>query len=142
MNEVCSWDATTGKLVGVLGRFDTPVDLLAYSPDGQRIAATAQNDPVIRLWEAKAGKEVAALRGHTGYISNLVFSPDGSRLLTAGGYPDSTARLWDAATGRLIAVLAGHTNTIGRPPSARTAAASPRPPRIRRRGFGTGPRGS
>ena len=110
--DICKWDASTGKLVATIGRSGSPVNLLAISPSGKRIAAVAWDESDFGLWNGDDGKEVATLSGHKLGVVRLGFSPDGARLLSAARYPDCVARLWDAATGRLVSTLSGHTNSI------------------------------
>jgi WD40 repeat protein/tRNA A-37 threonylcarbamoyl transferase component Bud32 len=110
--QVCVYDASTGRRIGVLGSHEHQVINLVVSPDGKRIASHGDTEDNIRLWDAVAGQEVAVLRGDIEHPGALAFSPDGSRLLSGGVYPDNTVRLWDAATGRAIAEMQGHNNTI------------------------------
>jgi WD40 repeat protein len=85
-------DATTGKvLLDLKGR----AWAVAWSPDGNRLAAAANND--IRFWDTRTGTEQGLLRGHTAMVTALAFSPDGKRLVSAG---DKTVRTWDISTGR------------------------------------------
>jgi WD40 repeat protein len=70
-------------------------EAVAWSPDGSRIAAGAQ-DGTIRVWGAAARKEELSLIGHEGWVHGLAFSPDGLRLASGAG--DGTVRVW-AQTG-------------------------------------------
>src|SRR5205823_1720856 len=106
-------DAATGRRLAVLGPHAKRVQLLAYSPDGKRIASATPGEGAslnIHLWDGQSGRGVAVLP--TPFLDSMLFSPDGSRLLSASNYPDNAARLWDAATSRLLAVLTGHQNAI------------------------------
>jgi len=74
------------------------IQVLALSPDGRYLAATA-NDRLIRLWNTATAREVRSLANsnRTNILSNLVaFAPDGRSLVTV----DTDICLWEAATGR------------------------------------------
>jgi WD40 repeat protein/predicted Ser/Thr protein kinase len=75
---------------------------VAFSPNGQRIAASGGNpfnqapgDWRVRVWDVLTGEQVLVLAGHNGDVDSLSFSPDGS-LLASGGYQ---VKIWDAQTG-------------------------------------------
>ena len=69
------------------------VTLLAWSPDGTRLASasSSQSDLTIRLWDPQ-GLLLATLQGHTGPILSLAWSPSGATL--ASGSADQTVRFW------------------------------------------------
>ena len=82
---------------------------LAFSPDGQRVAAATMGGE-IRVWQASDGKTLATWVAHRGWVASVCFSPDGNVLASASG--DHTVRLWNAYDGRLLATLQGHTNYV------------------------------
>jgi len=82
---------------------------IAFSPDGQRLAA-AGDDGAVMVWSLAAARSVMVLGGHTGQVYDVVFSPDGRRLATAGD--DTTVKLWDAADGAEVFTLRGHTGAV------------------------------
>jgi YD repeat-containing protein len=102
--KVLVWDAE-GRLLKVL-ESEGWVWGLAWSPDGQRLAAQARNE--IWLWDAELA------RGPTlhpdGEPVALAWSPDGSRLAVACMFA-RTAQIW-TAVGRLEQVLRGHTDEV------------------------------
>jgi hypothetical protein len=85
------------------------VDLVAFSPDGSRIAS-ASKDQTLRVWDAATGQEVRTLTGHSGTVQCVAFSPDGTRIASAS--EDSFVKVWDAATGEEVLTLKGHANAI------------------------------
>ena len=84
---------------------------VAFRPDGQRLAAAA-DDNTVRVWDAVTGQPAGGpLTGHTNRVHCVAFSPDARRLASGGG--DKTVRMWDAATGQPIGKpLAGHTGVV------------------------------
>ena len=102
------WDVTTGMPIGVLRGHEGTVHVLAYSPDGKRLASGSA-DKTVRLWDAATGKELAVLRGHEKPVDWLAYSPDGERICSLDG---GSGRLWDATTGRAVAVLGGSVSQI------------------------------
>ncbi|MEU6999978.1 serine/threonine-protein kinase [Nonomuraea sp. NPDC046570] len=84
------------------GAGDLEPAVLAFSPDGTRLAAILSSPDdgraVIKhrigLWEWKTGRRLWT--ADLGELTDLAFSPDGRRLAVAGAKP----RLVDAATGR------------------------------------------
>jgi RNA polymerase sigma factor (sigma-70 family) len=94
---------------------------LAFSPDGNRLAAAAQmwqdrkgSGPVLRgsvlLWDVRTGEKKLSLTGLADGLSVVRFSPDG-RLLATGGR-DGAVRLWEVATGRERHRFKGHETTV------------------------------
>jgi WD40 repeat protein len=89
---------------------------VAFSPDGQLLAAGSSNGEV-RLWRIADGKTLFTASSHGGAVHALAFNSSGS-LLASGG-TDHKLRLWDIPTrasnaSRLhcLQTLEGHTNWI------------------------------
>src|SRR6266508_4844333 len=81
------------RLEGLPGE---PFDV-AWSPDGNTLAATSQGGGVA-VWSEAAGQRVRLLHGHeTAGVSGLAWHPTGRMLATASF--DSTVRLWDLDAG-------------------------------------------
>ena len=97
-------------LAGFRGR----VQLARFSPNGQRLALTADGDNLVRLWDFSENPTATTphlLDGHVRQVSALAFSPDGSRLVTAdwGG----TVYLWTLKPSAPVRVaLTGHRDAV------------------------------
>jgi WD40 repeat protein len=110
-------DPAAGQVIRELTRHGNPVQALAVSPDGTRIAS-GSGDPQllssgylpppgngetsIRLLDGE-GRELRTLRAHGAAVQCLAFSGDGT--LFASGDARGRLVLWDAASGDLRAEL-------------------------------------
>jgi WD40 repeat protein len=85
---------------------------LAFSPDGQRLAAAGEAKNV-EIFDPKTGKLVNTLAAPTWPMCGVAFSPDGQLLVAAGGslikpavkvpqlpVPVGAWRMWEAQTGK------------------------------------------
>jgi eukaryotic-like serine/threonine-protein kinase len=104
------WDET-GRIVCTIKLGQKQAHLLAFSPDGTRIAVPQVGaDPVrIGIYDTDSGEERACCTIR-GMVYALVFSPDGRRL--AAGGDKQTIHIWDAATGKEFPRCEGHTSKI------------------------------
>ena len=93
------WETATGKVTGALIGHAGPVEVLAYSPDGKRLAS-GSIDKTLRLWDPATLKEVAVLRGHENPVDWLYYSPDGSADLLGGRGVRSVVGRHDGPAGR------------------------------------------
>jgi LSD1 subclass zinc finger protein len=101
-----TWETAKGSaVVEYVGHDDRP-KLLAYSPDGQWLAAGADNGRVW-VWAARPpGAKPAPLPGdsggptHNGGVSAVVFNPAGGSLVTAG--PDGKVKVWKSDGWTLV----------------------------------------
>ena len=94
-----------------------PITCLAFSPDGQRIIATSE-DQRARVWDSASGKELFSVNG----AWSAAFSPDGQRFVTVGGdvfetvngisRKLSSVKVFEAAGGQELLTLIGHSNGI------------------------------
>jgi WD40 repeat protein len=71
------WDLVTGQRLTGLTKTST-IRCIAYSPDGQMIAAAHMGPDIITLWNPDTGRELI-LRGHTDGVLSLAFSADEQR---------------------------------------------------------------
>ncbi len=86
------WDARTGQQVELLtaGMLRERVMTLAWSPDGQRLAAGLGS--MIVVWDMKAYTPLALLQGHVTTPGALAWSPDSSMLASIS--TDCTLIIW------------------------------------------------
>ena len=114
ISQLSVWDVTTENPSEIFTSFvgTGPIKVLAFSPDGNWLAAAASNDYNVQLWDTENQfGETTILSGHNGLISALVFSPDERWLATASN--DSTIRVWDLSnTSAEPIVLSGHSGSI------------------------------
>jgi len=89
----------------------TAVNDLAFSPDGQILAA-ADDKGRITLWDAETGGRIRVLDGHTKPVLSVKFIPNGQTLVS--GAADYSIKIWNASTGNLLRTLSGHVGPVGR----------------------------
>ncbi len=103
-NDVCAWDAATGRPVHRLSGFTFGSCPFALSPDRSTVAATTLEGRV-QLWDLASGKQlrswelpgVKELPENQRWVPCIVHAPDGRSLVTGG--QDGVLRSWDVATG-------------------------------------------
>lgn len=77
----------------VLGRHDTDVTRVRFSPNGNQLASSS-HDYSVRLWNVENPDALPiVLSGHEGKVWSLAYSLDGKRLVS--GSSDKTMRIWD-----------------------------------------------
>jgi WD40 repeat protein len=96
------WDAATGKLLNSSVGHTSPVDMLAVSANGTRIASGSR-DGAILLWQVVPAKHLRQFAGHTDQITGLAFSQDGQVLASLS--KDNTIRIWQVSAGQELGRL-------------------------------------
>lgn len=108
------WDASTGetKFRAISSRGLYPnfsVSCIAWSPDGQRIAADCGNK-TIQVWDATTGKLITTLKTTSDWIYTIAWSPDGRFLALANG--NSTAEILNATNGEVLLTYRLHSDNV------------------------------
>ena len=94
--------------------YKDPILVLAFSPNGKRLAAGSHQK--IRLWNMETGNWGKGITSIDGYTDGrevfhgseaLVFSPDNKTLINGDG--NGRIQLWNITTGNEIITLNGHT---------------------------------
>jgi WD40 repeat protein len=106
------WDATTGQELWNRPGSETTTggQHIAFSPDGDHLAAADWDNGVVRIWSLSKGQVVRTLRGHRASVLGVAYSTDGTRLASSGD--DNFIKLWDTATGQEALTLRGHTAAV------------------------------
>ena len=89
-----------------------PVDGVAYSPDGSRLAAAAW-DGRVHLWSlTDPAAEPVVLPYGASYVHGLAFSPDGRELAVCGNDPAAYVQTFELAGGRVRQTFRGHEDGV------------------------------
>ena len=102
---------------------------VAFSPDGQTLAALAHDAP-IRLWSVRDGVlqrtiSTSVSRDDFAFLSSVAFSPDGQTLIAGGR--QAYSQFWRVADGQLLHSISGPDNvlySVAFSPDGKTVAAS------------------
>jgi WD40 repeat protein len=94
------WDLATGQQRQTFKNEDhiSPVQPLAFSPDGRTIASAGTLNGMIKLWDVTAGEVAHTLTAHSSGLDNILFSPTGKMI--AGIKNGKEIKLWDASLGK------------------------------------------
>lgn len=104
-------DANAPRLVRMFAH-DGEIGAIAWSPDGERIAAGGQLHRALIIWDARTGARLLTLDKEDGSITAVRWSEDGrylaaGRMFTAATRSRVAINVWDAQTGRRIHGLLG-----------------------------------
>ena len=104
-NEIHLLARANGRVVRVLAGPTAPLEAVAFSADGTRLAA-GSDDGSATVWDVASGQPLTTLNGHDGRVNAVAFAPDGRTLVTAGF--DGRAVVWDlTAAGAGLGDAAG-----------------------------------
>ena len=80
------WDAANGNELRTLtGHSTSPINSVAFSPDGRVLASSSGQyggdgvnaNNAIKLWDVASGSELRTLIGHGAWVTAVAFSRDG-----------------------------------------------------------------
>ena len=93
--------------------FDTgsPVDAIAFSPDGKRFATGGWN-ATAQIWNVSDGSILHSIPHGGLYVYAVAFSPDGKFLATGSSDRSGFLRIWNAETGEQVSALSGHEDGV------------------------------
>ena len=93
---VAFWNVEGNLLLKQFRGFMLGAFTIAYSPDGNRVAAGSSHREAVKLWDSDSHQELLNLEGEGSIIGAVRFSQDGRHLLAVNN--DGTAHLWTAPT--------------------------------------------
>lgn len=90
-------------------QLSVPIDLLQWSPDGERLAFVREQ--TIEIWDVPSLNRLHHFASHNDEtVFSLAWSPDGERLASSGA--DERVRIWDIETGEELAALQFDTDRV------------------------------
>ena len=91
---VAFWKVEGNELLKQFRGFMLGAFTIAYSPDGNRVAAGSSHREAVKLWDSDSHQELLNLEGEGSIIGAVRFSQDGRHLLAVND--DGLAQLWTA----------------------------------------------
>jgi WD40 repeat protein len=95
------WDVASAKEILTIDGHLGSLNGVAYSPNGNWIAAAYAGGRAMKVWDATNGQPSFTVPGYA--PSSVGYSPDGKRIAT--GNFDMTVRVYDATTGKTLLVI-------------------------------------
>ncbi len=96
------YDGATSEIITTLLGHNCPVESLAWSPDGTKLASVSRviGEPIM-IWDVKTGQLITESQGSALGGKSLSWHPDGTRIagIILPRSPSAPAYIWDAATG-------------------------------------------
>ncbi len=80
----------------------TPVEVVAFSPNGKYIVTGTGVDGLITVWDRSTGREITRIK-HQSWIRKIIFNYDGKYLATSSN--DDDVKVWEITTGKEVASL-------------------------------------
>lgn len=125
--DVKLWDATTQKFVRTIAENSSPIQTIAFSEDGQRVAFGTGNQTIVIMSGELMGQEpddnmikvirisnpesVLTLKGHENRVNSVSFSDDDKTIISTSS--DRTIRIWNLnAPDTAPTILRGHQTAI------------------------------
>ena len=122
-NEIRAWDVSSGRNAIAIeppgiesAPGIEPVEELAFSPDGSRLAGGSARRPAVYVWDARTGQleRALSLRKFSGSFGSIAFNRDGSLIAVGSTGPIA---LWNARTGtamgEIVKPAAGPIGPVG-----------------------------
>lgn len=112
-HEITIWNPASGELVRRIGNVAERTFDLAFSANGQWLAAASGTPGKIgevKLFNATNGELARVLVTTTDAALCLAFSPDAKHL--AAGGADNTIRIWEMAGGKLLHTIEQHADWV------------------------------
>lgn len=103
-SKIVIWDITTGQFIASFEGHTDSVEVLAWSPDGSRIAGASKpysRDKALRIWDVST--EENTLVFDSDGLTSIIWSSDSSRII--GVSLHNTVRAWDLSTGQSSALF-------------------------------------
>jgi WD40 repeat protein len=82
----------------------SPIQAVAFSPDGSAVACSAASG-VVRIFRTDDGQRVSVIHADRGPVYAIAFDDDGTRIATGG--QDGRIRFYDTSNGELVQEFAG-----------------------------------
>ena len=109
--KIKGWYLDDGELFCIINNAHPgAVNTLAFSPDGNLVASSDDEEGLIKVWRLITDELLYTLTGHSSSVNAVAFSPDGQTIASAGS--DKTIKLWNLNTGELNQTLDDHTGSV------------------------------
>ena len=89
-----AWDTASWREEATLNGFLNGVNSVAFSPDGQRLAAGSGKQQALSLWDTVSWQNVLTLEGQGAGFNKTAFSPDGNAIGSLN--VDGNLHIWRA----------------------------------------------
>ena len=102
------WDALEREPLSEPFEHEGPIDRVAFSPDGNTVAAVSQDDTA-RLWDVRMRLPTPVSWPLPGQAREVRFSADGARVALAAG---NSAQIYDPQTGAPLTPSMAHSSVV------------------------------
>ena len=92
-------------------RTEGPIEGVAVSPDGKRVAAASWDD-CVHIWTLDRSAPPVIVPYGSKYVFAAAFSPVRNEIAIGGNDPDAYVMIYDLAAGRVTKKLAGHEDGV------------------------------